>query len=215
VTDAELREVYSRLVARRAPAVRDACVNPESLLAMVEGRTAEAERIQALWHVASCAPCRAELDLLRAVAQAGERLQRRHVPALALAASLALLAGTAVVWRGGVGPLAWRAEPLRGARGGVTLLEPSGEVAAATPVVLRWHALPRAVRYQVEVLDADGRVVFATSTHDTTAPMRSQPALIPGADYRWWVQAELADGTGPRSSAERFRVRGIVAPPPR
>ena len=101
MTYAELRQLYTQVVARRAPppGARDTCLPPESLLAIVEGRASEVERIQALRHVAACGACRAELDLLRSAAEAGQRLKRRQVavPALVVAASLAILAGAAVV----------------------------------------------------------------------------------------------------------------------
>ena len=182
---------------------RGACVSPESLLAIVEGRAAEAERIPALRHVAACGACRADLDLLRSAADAGRGLRRHSVPVLSIAASVVILAGTAVVWRS----LASRSEPLRGGADAMSLVRPSGEVAATEPLLLVWRALPHAARYDVEVVDARGHVLFSAATRDTTAALPTQVGVTPGAAYYWWVRALLADGTALRSRAERFRLR--------
>ena len=203
MTDTELQQLYARIATRPAPPGRAACVAPDVLLALVEGRAAETEAMQALRHVAACGSCRADLDLLRSAADAGRGLRRRYVPALSVAASLVVLAGAAAVWRSVV----WRPEPLRGGDQGVPLLRPSGDVAAAGPLVLMWRALPHATRYEVEVVDARGRVLFSASTRDTTAPVPNRAGVVPGTDYYWWVQALLDDGTEPQSRAQHFRVR--------
>ena len=206
MTDAELRQLYEAMLARRVPDTRAHCVAPEVLWAIVEGRAMAPDRLAALRHVAACAPCRADLDLLRAVVTAAKRLRRRYGPAVAVAASLAVLTGAAVWWRGGLGSLPGRSPAPRGGREGVTLIGPSGAVPGPDAVVLTWHALPRAVRYRVEVRDVGGRVVFSASTGDTTALLSGRPALIPGVDYGWSVRAQRRDGTELGPSSERFRI---------
>jgi hypothetical protein len=207
MTDAELRQLYEEMLARRVPEARAHCVAPELLRAIVEGRAPAPDRIGALRHVSACPACRADLDLLRAVAAAARGLRRRFGPAVAVAASLAVLTGAAAWWRAGLGSRTSQSEPPGVGAGGVTLIGPIGTVAGVGPVVLSWHALPRAVRYHVQVLDVGGRIVFAASTSDTTAALSGRAPLIPDADYRWSVRALRLDGSGPPSSSQRFRVR--------
>jgi hypothetical protein len=207
VTDPELRQLYARGIAGSTAAGRAGCVAPEVLLAIVEGHADEAQRIQALRHVAACGACQADLDLLRSAASAARGLKRRYVPTLTIAASLVVLASAAVLWRARIGSELPRSEPLRGGGNGVLLIGPNGDVVTARPVLLTWRSLPLAVRYEVEVLDARGRVLFSAATRDTATLVPDQAGLTPGADYYWWVHALLADGTAPRSGAQRFRIR--------
>ncbi|HVH08850.1 MAG TPA: hypothetical protein VM736_03560 [Gemmatimonadales bacterium] len=72
--DAELRRLYMQIATRRRSAERVGCVVPEAMLAIVQGHAHEAERVQALHHIASCGSCRPEFELLRSAAEAARGL---------------------------------------------------------------------------------------------------------------------------------------------
>src|ERR671936_384188 len=71
MSEERLRELYARALEARAPADREQCPPPEALLALARREGPEAQRLETLDHVMSCARCRAEFDLLRAIEAAG------------------------------------------------------------------------------------------------------------------------------------------------
>ena len=205
MNDEALRSAYAELLDARGNA-RAGCVAPEALLAVVEGTAPEAERLRTLRHVGSCRCCRADLDVLRTVADVAERVARpasRRAPLLA-AAGIVLVLGGVALWEAARAPDpgVMRQAPA----GAVRLLAPAEDVPAAQPVMLVWAPVPDAHRYEVEVVRQDGGVVFATTTRDTVLVIPESAALAPGGDYRWWVRAVLADGSQPRSLARRLRI---------
>src|SRR5829696_3031130 len=120
------------------------------MLAVVEGRASEDERLDVVDHVMACPLCRRDFEALRAVVRAGERLgaedaaagsapaprARRAIPwpPLAAAAAVVVLLGANLVWqrvaRRDAGP-----EPMRGAPAdagsGVAAVAPLGAVPVA------------------------------------------------------------------------------------
>jgi hypothetical protein len=205
VNDFELRALYDQLVAARATGRRE-CLSPETIMRMVSDEATEAERLDWADHVAACPDCRRELDLASAVAEAGTALVmgRRRTPYLALAASVLILIAGVAVWQSGV--LSGDANVVRGARDGVTLVAPTGDVTAAASVVLQWRAVERATRYDIEVMAPGGSLVYGTGVTDTVTAVPGT-FLKPGTEYHWRVVAELADGRRLSSAAKSFRVR--------
>ena len=206
MTDAELRRSYARLLAARAAGSQEPCLTPEALLELAEGGVPEVERFARLRHVGSCASCRAELDLLRAVVEGARRLERPRVPVLALAASVAILSLSLAVWRIGLISRG-DADAMRGAAGGVKLVAPVGGEVARRPVVLVWRQTPGVVRYEIEVLAAGGALLYAASTPDTVLTIPDATRVEPEQTHYWWVRAIRSDGTQFRSPAEPFRVQ--------
>ena len=212
MSDARLRQLYALGTGARAGAAATAThVSPEDILALVQRSLPEAQRLATLDHVMACAECRREFDLLRAVeAAGGERTpQVRQLPSawrrmapLAIAASLALVVGTEA-WRRST---ADQPPVMRGEAAGVTVTSPAGEVAADAPLTFAWHPVPGARRYDLEVLNADGNLVFSAETRDTVVTGARPETIVPGAEYRWWVRAVLEDGARPRSEPRSFRV---------
>lgn len=214
MTSDELRRTYARHLVAGAPSGRTRCVSPEALLALVERRGTEEERLAALDHAASCEACRHDLELLRAVHRVGAaRTERsslrwnswgpRSYSRLAAAAVLVLVVGT-------VTTITLRrddAAVMRGGSASVTPISPVGEVAAGDPLSLKWHAVPGADRYSVELLGAAGDSIFATITRDTALTLPATVPLMPDRDYLWSVRAELRDGTHAVASPLRFRIR--------
>lgn len=204
MNDDTLRTLHEQLVARRDPADRARCPEPDDLLAIAERRLAEARRLVVLEHVVGCAACRNELDLLRTVVDAGGDLTPAHrAPWLALAAAIVLMVGAGTLWR-----LANREEPVvRGADAGAVLIAPGAGDALDAPPVLTWHRIDGARDYRVEVLGAGGALIVALETADTTVSLAGRTDLPPGAEYSWWVRARLTQGGERRSEIGRFRMR--------
>jgi hypothetical protein len=215
MSDARLRQLYALGSANRAGAAATVeHASPEDILALVQRSLPEAQRLETLDHVMACAECRREFDLLRAVeAAGGERTTqvrplpsawRRTVP-YALAASLALVVGTEA-WRRSDSARLGEEQVMRGDGSGVTVVSPGGEVAAGEPLTFAWRPVAGARRYDLEVLNADGNVVFSAETRDTVVTGARPETILPGAEYRWWVRAVLDDGAQPRSEPRSFRV---------
>jgi len=205
-----LQRLYSGRVVRRGAA--EGCVAPEAILAVLQREGAETDRLATLEHVMSCAACHREYEWLRAVDEAvlegkraadgsGRRWWSRAAP-LALAASLVLAAGTALLMtrRG--------AEVQRGEGGEIELIAPSDRVGPGGELTFVWRPLAGAPEYVVEVQRRDGSVAFSDTTADTTLSIAEPLRVLPGSEYRWWVR-ETTDGAEPRSSdLRRLRVAG-------
>jgi MoxR-like ATPase len=182
-------DALRRLVRTRTdavPATREHCPTPEALQdAAMTPRDSDAHRA-VLEHVATCAPCRRDFDLLRTANLAAPAVVRaampRWVPALAAAAVIAVVSLVATRSNDDV----VRGAPDRAAM--VQLLTP---VRIASGIQLQWRAVPQAVSYRVEVTDDEGNLAFSTETADTTALATTRA----NASLRWSVEARLLDGT--------------------
>ena len=111
-----------------------------------------------------------------------------------LVASLATFAlrRRVVAFRGGEGPV---------------LVSPPDSVLAYTNHILIWRRVPRAVRYQVEVLGANGESAFAMPTTDTTLILPAMVSLVRGQEYVWSVRAVFPDGAQAASAPRHFRIQ--------
>ena len=214
MTDEQLREAYRRAVATRGPSAsgsRDGCPAPEALETLVRRDGAEPARLATLEHVMSCASCRSEFELLRAieVARAREMPARRlhawrRPLTLALAASVmfaAVLGPGRSVWRD------WRSDATRGDATGIALVLPAdGATAGAEPVRFVWRPVEGATAYTLEVMTVDGALMHGASTRDTTLVVPELASLAAG-EYRWWVRTQVAGGEV-RSELQSISVRG-------
>jgi hypothetical protein len=193
MNDSELRDIYKRALTNRAdhPA-------PEALIALVTQTGSEASRLATLDHVMSCASCKQDFELLRAIyaadqANAGVTTVRpRRLPVPWLAAAGVLVAAGALTLML-VKP---STNPVRGA--------PSADVALVGDEngTLVWRAVPDVVRYEVEIVDASGQTIFHSRVTDTTAAV---PATLPAGSLSWWVRATLRDGSERRSAIVPIR----------
>lgn len=109
-------------------------------------------------------------------------------------------------------------EPESGARtyrsGGIQLIAPTGDV-AAPPAELRWEPVAGAARYEIELREVDGTVVWRGSQAEThvTLPAGVAAQIVPGRTFLWHVKATTSDGAVlAESETGRFRVR-VNAPP--
>jgi hypothetical protein len=213
VTDDELRHAYARHLADGPHPGRQRCATPEALLALVERRGSEADRLTTLDHAGSCEACRRDLELLRAVHRAGETSAGRPAlrwiswvpaPHLRLAAAAAL-----VIVVGAVATMTLRRHGIvmRGGAPVLRLVSPADAVPAGEPLTLTWRPAPGTERYEVELLSASGDSMFSASTPDTVLTLPVDVALVAGNEYLWSVRALLHDGTHATSAPLRFRLR--------
>jgi hypothetical protein len=193
MTDAELRDIYTRALTSRA-AGRGECPSPEALDALVAKVGSEDARLATLDHVMSCNACRQEFELLRSIqvaASADARVRSRWRAPWLVAAAVVIAAGAVTLTR------VSRPNPMRGASpagaGQIALVGLAGDA-------LVWRAVPGAIRYEVETVDASGATMFHATTTDTSV------GLPPNAlGVNWWVRATLRDGTERRSAVVPVR----------
>lgn len=211
MNEEQMRLRYQEALAMRRPATRDACPEPAEIASLAAGDGPEARRLALLDHVMSCAACRREFDLLRAVDEAGEvsgGTQRTHpagrsfVPT-ALAASVALAVGAGVVFNMG----REESDVFRGgADAAVLLVAPTQGDVIDFPARFTWRTVAGARNYELEILDAGGNVVFDAETADTVHVVAATALLRPGRDYQWWVGVRGADSRLRRSAPTGFRI---------
>jgi hypothetical protein len=209
VSDDRLRELYAIAQTGATAGPGGEHPAPEAIAALVRREGSEEGRLATLDHVMSCADCRRDFDLLRAVEQAGvesgatgrARGRRAWLIPAALAASflLAVGVGRTVLRAGGD-------DTMRGDnRGPVVLVRPGREAKAGDVLIFSWRAVPDASRYEIEVLNAGGGVVASAATTDTTISSEAIRLLPPG-DYRWWVRATTPDARSLRSAIRPLRL---------
>lgn len=205
MNDTELRRAYGALMqGRRSGNTTD--LPPERILAVVEGRGSEAERVATLDAVLADPAMARELELLRAISANRPRTHARWVAApLLLAAAAAVLFVAVPALRNGLGVS--QPEPLRDAAQGAVLIAPPERASPEESRTFRWHAAPGARAYALEILSAAGTPVFTTRTSDTTVTLPADVRLAAGAEHWWWVATEFDDGTQRRSPFRRLLVR--------
>ena len=207
--DETLRRMYGALLHRRSGA--GAAPDPDRLLALVEGRGEEAQRLATLDAAMADAHVAREFELLRALAAnrpTPTPAWRRPAVLVPLAAAAVLVAvAIPVVER-------WRATPaaetMRDVVQAPAPLAPAAEVAPADARTFRWTAVPGARSYVLEILTSSGRPLFTTRTTATSATLPPDVVVAPGIEHWWWVTAELADGTQRRSAFRRLLVRSTT-----
>lgn len=210
MNDDDLKRAYAASLAAGRPASRQACPSPEALLALVERRGSELERLATLDHAMACEACRRDLELLRAIESAGAPSGAGRfgfsAPVRAAAAVVLMIVG------GAAAALLLRREPSdTPMRGGASigLVAPTGEVRLEDARTFTWRQVPGARGYDVEVLTAAGDSVFSGRATDTDTTLRLPDAapFAPGREYVWSVRASMPDGTHAAAVPRRFRVR--------
>ena len=207
MNDTELRRAYDALLKARSSDGAQGQVSLERMLALVEGRGTEAERVATLDAVMADPVSARELALLRAVAANRPRQAwpRWWMTIPVLAAAAALLVVTTPALRDFVGVS--RSEPMRDQSNGPALISPTEEALPRDSRTFRWHPVAGARGYSLEILTATGTPIFTTRTTDTTVTLAADVQLAPGVEHRWWVAGELPDGTQRRSPFRRLLVR--------
>jgi hypothetical protein len=202
MNDRELQAAYGEILRDRATG-RRACPAPEAIRALIEREGTEVDRLATLDHVMNCDTCKAEFDLMQAVA-AGKPMPVRRFPIpLAAAATVALLLSGTLLF------LALRARVARqdGLRGGIAavdLLSPRGD-ASGRPVTFIWRSAPKAARYTLEVFNADGDPIYTTEGDDTAAVLPASIPFVVGETYHWWVLVRTSEGAEARTQPVNFK----------
>lgn len=125
------------------------------------------------------------------------RKWRRSGISLALAASALIAVGLFARDRSAGTP-----EATRGAGDDVTLVAPATRPAVGDNAAnFVWRAVPGAIDYEFELLDAAGEPLHQSTTSDTVMAWPAEVALLPGIEYRWLVRARTPEGQ--RSSPAR------------
>jgi hypothetical protein len=208
LTDAELARAYDSLLrARRRAADADA-VSLDRMLALVEQRGSDEERLATLDAVMSDRTSAHEFELLRALAvnRPQSRLRwRSSGTVMSLAAVAAVLFVAVMVARtdrstAGI-------EPMRAAVQNAVLVDPPIEASLQQSRTFRWLRVAGARSYSIEILTATGTAVFTTRVADTSVTLPTDVPITQGVEYRWWVATEFADGTQRRSEFRRLIVR--------
>lgn len=205
MNDDRLRALYAGAMARRPDTSDAEPVSLEAMVAILERRGSEAERLRTLQQILFDPRRRAEFELLRAVMIAGRPVRSRwyNRAAWRAAAGIVVVAGVGLLYA----LQRETTEPLRGGSAAVVTLHPvDGAELTATPVFV-WHRVPRAVDYRLEVLDSSGAVVFATRVVDTVASAVPAESLVPGRRYLWSVTAYTEDVRTYRSTTSSFSLR--------
>ena len=202
MTNADLRELYARVLDRPRRAITLARLSVERVAALVERRGGDADRLRTLDAVMQDRAGIAELEIL--LAAAGVRRARWSVRPFVFAAAAGLLIAvglTPVIRSRSNDP-----DRLRGARATpVELIGPSERVRGA-PITFSWAAVGGAREYEIEVLDADGLSAFVSTVSETSVSLPANVRLTPGREYRWWVVARRADGTRVGAVPRRLRL---------
>lgn len=181
------------------------------MAAFVDGTLAEGDRAEAASHLAACTECRAELAAVSRMV--GSLPARRHRAVarprvLALGAIAAAAAVLAVV-------TLQRTDPVDTGASGLErrLPEPTTRVATISPaegaavdpreLVVSWHGSDGA-SYRVTLTDESGRMVWTTSTTETSARVPGNALGPTPSRYYWYVDALLADGSSTSSGPQSF-----------
>jgi hypothetical protein len=183
MNDDQLREWYQ---ARARRPIGTDHPPADALVRLVRREGPEPDRLAVLDHVLQCAECGPDFELLRAIDRANPPAHRFPFPVwLPLAAAVVLAVGTTLWWRRDREPIVVRG---RSGSGPVLITPAETVVPSDRPLTFRWHAMPNATRYRLELLAEDGRVVFTADGSDTVAAVPDSVHL-PVGRYRWLVEA--------------------------
>jgi hypothetical protein len=184
----------------------------------------------ALAHVARCDDCLEKVtvitQLLRdhdigkpvaasACAPQGWKRMTRTPPWRAAVAASVLLFVSGLVYRyQNPSPTSGLDIPLREVRGGggaaqavpVLRMPQDGQELRRSDLHFNWTAVDNAIYYQMELLSADGDVLWQEQMEGTDATPPESLYLAGGATHYAWVRAHLRDGKTVKSQAVSFRI---------
>ena len=212
MTDPDL-EVMLRHVARRDVAATAACLDDDTIAALVEGSVDKVTRAAVMPHLAECSRCRAAVaSVSRAlsdppvateIVRLRGRRRRMLQIALPVAAAAIVLLFVGPTDNGDVAPV--HRSPTITAVSSPVLVSPVGIVADAE--ALRWHGVSGADRYRATLFDGAGAVLYETQTVDTTVALPDTVLLEAGRSYLWKVEARTGWGRWSASDLVEFSIR--------
>jgi hypothetical protein len=213
VTDSRVRKVIGLLknAASSSTAHSDAHLADEVIVTLIEGNGIEVtDRDNAVAHLSNCLVCRsrvaavsnllddpeivAEIDQLDEL-PAKTRADRRRFYRM-LSGAIAAAAAVAIIVAG-AGRIGARnnasTDTARVSREGIGSASAAPRILAPVTVAaagdsLRWTSVPQADLYRIRIWNADGTVVWAEDTRDTTLPLPPQLTRS-GGPYLWEIKA--------------------------
>lgn len=179
-------------------------LTPEAVAGYLDHDLSRDERQQVELHIASCVECRAELAQVRGLEL--RRRRRRWIPVFAPLAAAAAVVLAIVLPQRGATPSDLRSSPAGDSPLGIVAPESSAEVA---PESLRfvWRSAGPAASYTFTLQEDDGRMVWTSTTTDTSAAVPDSVKLTPGRTWFWLVDALLPDGRSASTGVQRVRTR--------
>lgn len=198
----ELRVTLDRLAAARG-ATRDACPDLDRLRATAELALSPNERAPVLQHVAQCAACRREFDLLRTLVVSHDQMRTRalwlrSVP-LAAAAAIAIAIGVTLWQRS-------EQQQVRGTSSNeIEIVAPAADPGANFDRRLVWRPVAPDASYSVTLLRDGLPLARFERLSDTMVVVPDSIPLQPPARFEWFVEA-LRGSTRVRSPVHTFRL---------
>lgn len=182
-------------------------LDAELTAAYLEHRLSGARLVATEDHLASCSSCRAEVAQLSSLLRGRSRGRFMHIggmttAAAAAAAVLLIVASSEIREESQADAHRASSAPMGAA---VELVSPKG---ADSPIQeWRWRPSPGADRYELTVFDAEGRVVWDTSTVQTVVTARPSGLEI-GRQYFWRVRARIGWDSWASSDFAEFTPGG-------
>ena len=207
-----LRDAYERWLQKAGSRPGSLEVPLERLDALVGREGSEADRLRTLDVVMSSAEGRREFEVAWAASRAAAEYGKTKRPSimrawgLAAAALLLVSAGAGTAWVRSRSPGS-TAELLRGVESPLPLVAPRDNAVPQRGVRFVWGGVATAQEYTLVVVDTAGHEVFARTTRDTSALLADSITLTAGAQYLWWVQAAMPDGSTVSAVTERIRIK--------
>lgn len=231
MTDDDLEQLLS---SKESPRSHRAwrCPDEVTLAAFVDGTLPESDRSRVQGHVADCAMC---LQHVAAVLRARET-PPPEVPARLMARARGLAessaGGTPVsAWRWSMVSAAAglvlvaaivvfqsRTAPEPGTSPGEVrsvpgqlvapkILSPvEGSIVGREHSELRWRGVAGAIDYEIQLVTAEGDVLWQERTEKTGARLPATVRIAPGQQVYLWVRAHLLDGKTLKSDPVGFRL---------
>lgn len=184
----------------------------------IDGTSQRPARSQVTHHLADCEECREELTALQRLVPRRYRISARVGAVLGAAAALLLIT---LSWQRTLPSLTdVPPDSTRAAKGIAELDAPfpvvaprSNALLSPDSVRLTWRVAGRDAAYHVVVLDEGGRIVFSTTTSDTSAIVPDSAVARQDVSdakerlYYWSIDAKLLDGRAANTEMHPFRVR--------
>ncbi len=110
---------------------------------------------------------------------------------------------------------AYAIELISPSEGDLVSLPDSIALSTSSYVAFNWEPIARATTYHFEILDDDGRTLFSAATEQASYSLKvgdwlTQMQSIAGdsdVKVKWWVRADLEDGTSERSKMQSLEFR--------
>jgi hypothetical protein len=204
------------------------CPEPALIAGFLDATLSEGERGHVIAHMSTCARCREAVGaidrmsrqklplvppvLMQSAARGVSRRNAWRWPAAVGAAAACLLLAVSVsrapnppkAQPGTTAPDPHVDDVRTTAAAAVPVLQapPPGTTIGAAPVAFRWTPVAGAVQYRVQVLDAEGGIVWSATTAGTT--LEFSGTVAGAGPYFAGVAAQLADGRRVQSPVVRL-----------